>query len=522
MQNFYQKFEVEKKEEKFFLVNKDTKETIKISEHEAVLFEDIKQGKKMRDIVIDSLVKFEKTPFRVILELRSKMYKLSTTGGMRIKACAVRTNLLPFAIVFTVASLILLILKPPTFGNVILNFVLAYLLSSLALTLAGFLSSDENVASLKISSGVINLAWNGKPTTKLYIVLIFSSIPCILGYAGDTGILSLYLLLTISSIEFTIIPRTVALIIFLGFIIPHLELFSGSPTSLFFSWVVALGCLGIVGGTAFKLRRPKRTVEWTDISMLKEYIISVPIFSDLDDEELETIVRNSLVRLYMRKEDIVRQGEEGKEFFIILEGEVGVFKEDDGREIQLATLKPRDSFGEITLLYGIKRTATCRALSDVKTLVISQWLFSKFLPKFKGGERIENTLRISESMRRNPFFQELSGKTMSKIIMSSEEVEFSEGEVILREGEFPEEIWLIREGEAEVLKGDEKLATLKDGDIFGEIAVLKGGVRTATIKTLKPTRALKIPAEKFWEILEDDVFFGAALERIAELRQAHQ
>jgi CRP-like cAMP-binding protein len=66
---------------------------------------------------------------------------------------------------------------------------------------------------------------------------------------------------------------------------------------------------------------------------------------------------------------------------------------------------------------------------------------------------------------------------------------FGPGEVLLAEGESDRILYVLIEGEAEVLKGDLQINTVSEpGAIFGEISVLLDLPHTATVKTLTPSR----------------------------------
>jgi CRP/FNR family transcriptional regulator, cyclic AMP receptor protein len=72
---------------------------------------------------------------------------------------------------------------------------------------------------------------------------------------------------------------------------------------------------------------------------------------------------------------MIREGERGREFFVLLEGTAEVTK--DGRKIN--TLGPGDFFGEIALVSDSPRTATVTATSPVHTLVVTDRAFRRLL-----------------------------------------------------------------------------------------------------------------------------------------------
>lgn len=80
---------------------------------------------------------------------------------------------------------------------------------------------------------------------------------------------------------------------------------------------------------------------------------------------------------------MTRQGERGREFFVLLEGEADVIK--DGRTIN--RLGSGDFFGEIALVSDTPRTATVTATSPVRTLVITDRSFRRLMedqPEIQG------------------------------------------------------------------------------------------------------------------------------------------
>jgi len=63
---------------------------------------------------------------------------------------------------------------------------------------------------------------------------------------------------------------------------------------------------------------------------------------------------------------------------------------------------------------------------------------------------------------------------------------FKSGQVIIREGEYSTDAYLIESGEVSILKGEKKVAILKENESFGEIGCLEHKPRTATVVALTP------------------------------------
>ncbi len=104
-------------------------------------------------------------------------------------------------------------------------------------------------------------------------------------------------------------------------------------------------------------------------------LAAVPIFSTLGEKLLKRIASGAKERQYAAGETIVRKGEKGIGFYLILDGKVSV--RADGKT--LTTLGPAQFFGEMALLDDQPRTADVVAESACHCLVISAWEFWGFL-----------------------------------------------------------------------------------------------------------------------------------------------
>jgi CRP/FNR family transcriptional regulator, cyclic AMP receptor protein len=88
---------------------------------------------------------------------------------------------------------------------------------------------------------------------------------------------------------------------------------------------------------------------------------------------------------------------------------------------------------------------------------------------------------ISSLLNRVPIFSGCSAKDLSAVARGLKEVNHKAGRVIAREGDPGIGLFIIAEGAATVSIGGKTKAKLGPGDFFGEIALLDGGPRTATV-----------------------------------------
>jgi CRP/FNR family cyclic AMP-dependent transcriptional regulator len=113
------------------------------------------------------------------------------------------------------------------------------------------------------------------------------------------------------------------------------------------------------------------------------FLANVPIFSDLDQETLEKIVKSGVLQSFKKNSVILSEEDSGSALFVITEGKVKVFRSsNDEKEVILAMLNESDFFGEMSLLDGMARSATVMAIEDSKLFIIQRTEFLDLLKKY--------------------------------------------------------------------------------------------------------------------------------------------
>ncbi len=98
----------------------------------------------------------------------------------------------------------------------------------------------------------------------------------------------------------------------------------------------------------------------------------LPLFKPLTHELVHELATHTERRLYTDGELVIQQGDHGDELFIVERGEVEVMVDRHAGMERVASLGPRDFFGEMGLLTGEQRRATVRANGEVTLLVVSK------------------------------------------------------------------------------------------------------------------------------------------------------
>ena len=100
-----------------------------------------------------------------------------------------------------------------------------------------------------------------------------------------------------------------------------------------------------------------------------------PFFADLSRSELIDLAKATEDMEVEEGKALTREGESGREFFVIIDGEVSVTK--DGNEIR--SMGPGDFFGEIALIEDTPRTATVTAKTPLRFFVLTRQSFRSLL-----------------------------------------------------------------------------------------------------------------------------------------------
>ena len=119
-------------------------------------------------------------------------------------------------------------------------------------------------------------------------------------------------------------------------------------------------------------------------------------------------------------------------------------------------------------------------------------------------------------------FSALSAEDLAEIAAISEEVTRDEGDVILTEGEHGDVLYFVLEGRVRVKKGSKIIAELGAREIFGEMALLDPGPRSATVEAVSDVILLSIGRDDFDDIMRErpEVPIGVMKVLVRRLREA--
>ena len=254
----------------------------------------------------------------------------------------------------------------------------------------------------------------------------------------------------------------------------------------------------------------------------------IPLFSDLKKEELSRVMEKIRVKQFHKRAMICQEGEPGDSIFIISRGKVGIFRQNRQREkIWISELKEGDFFGEFGFFSNSRRGASVEALEDTEVLEVSKQDLQEITREFPHvsgvlfrfyKERVLDTLLATSVL-----FRSLSPLERKEILGKFTVEEFATGAMVLEEGAPGEFLYIIKTGEVEVFTLDAQgqrlpLGRLKEGDFFGEISLLTGRPRTASVRVLQPSELVRLDKRDFDQIISRHPEVMKPLEETLQVR----
>jgi CRP-like cAMP-binding protein len=125
----------------------------------------------------------------------------------------------------------------------------------------------------------------------------------------------------------------------------------------------------------------------------------------------------------------------------------------------------------------------------------------------------------ADRLLRLPLFGELDQHDLSHAAAWLRDVHLQPGELLMEEGTLPYEIFVLEEGSVEVLRGEERIATLGAGEVVGEMGLMVQERRMATVRAITEVRAVALHADDLEAMTEQMPEIVEQLHAIAERRR---
>ena len=241
----------------------------------------------------------------------------------------------------------------------------------------------------------------------------------------------------------------------------------------------------------------------------------VACLEPLDMVALESLAGGLVSLTVPEGTEVVRQGDPGDRFYVVKDGTADVLV--DG--FFVGSVGQGGSFGERALLRDATRTATVRSRESMQLLALSR---EDFLTALTGqveagpipGARSHTVTsdwtrrdRV-ELLSRLSLFSHLDSSTLRQLAERTVVDHWPEGTTIVGQGEEGDRFFVVLDGRAEVSMDGKAVSELHPGDQFGEIALLHGVPRTASVRALGPVVTLSLHRDDFVAAVRSRVLLG--------------
>ena len=247
------------------------------------------------------------------------------------------------------------------------------------------------------------------------------------------------------------------------------------------------------------------------LAMLKE----IPFLKGVPDKminDLLTYQENpaSVVAL-PDGEYCIRQGEFGDTFYLILSGEMAVeVLTDEGTHREVARMQPGQIFGELAMIGRGHRTASVKAAGQgCEVLEIYKGPFDKLLKQKVVRDTLDEIYRrrtIEGFLRDNEHLRELIETDRKLIVDNGKLLRLAPMDTVYKSGDPPKSFYLVRQGFLKVsrMEGEVEsiLAYLRDKDFIGDLELIDGRPRGASVTAMEPAEVIELPRSVFATIYQ--------------------
>jgi CRP-like cAMP-binding protein len=284
--------------------------------------------------------------------------------------------------------------------------------------------------------------------------------------------------------------------------------------------------LGLNLGAAFGAR----------VVQLRAYLVArrlkpLPFLADLSDEDLGALADRMSSTDIHRGSFVFQVGQQPRAIYILESGAMRLV--EGGAEEEFAELAAGDIFGEMALLTGTVYTAAAYATADSVVWTLDAADFDELTMRHPAirvalSQRLRSRLGPQDRtlalgmLKSIPIFADLSGETLKAIASRLLLRHVPEGELVYAEGSPGDAMYIVRSGEvmvcADSTPDSEEIAHLRQGESFGEMALLTGKSRTSAVRALINTNLLVLYRSDFDELIVQYPTLSMALSRMLSQR----
>ena len=243
----------------------------------------------------------------------------------------------------------------------------------------------------------------------------------------------------------------------------------------------------------------KRSVdEW-----LTTFGSQIDIFKDVSPLQLRELMLESNVASFSAGEAVFLRNDPGTSLFAIAQGSVlvEIDKDDPSKTVPIGQ---GSIFGEVGLISGRRRGSTIRAAEPTVVVEMSRGAALKLISTVPPAGRAITRTSIERQLLQI-FGSGLTSEDVAEVVEGAEVIDVRAGGVVITEGDKGDDIYVIRRGsmivEKTVAGKPVFLSYLPAGSYVGEMALIDGLPRSATVKAAIKSEVIRLPGEAFGRLL---------------------
>ena len=275
-------------------------------------------------------------------------------------------------------------------------------------------------------------------------------------------------------------------------------------------------------------RRVDRTILISDGEVVNEYLVRA--LSTLTQDQLVEVSRSIKPQIFQPDSAIIRQGEKGDKFYILLDGKADVYMNmPGGSELLLNQLKPGQYFGEMALLGGGVRAATVKASHEgpVSVAALNEEAFNSLVNDSRSlREELMSLVEWRDTYNHLQAVSMLDEGTLISILNEKKPLIYQEAHRIIKQSDIGNTFYLILDGKVDILiKGENgheaTVNQLSRGSFFGEMALMGDKRRTATVRVSQgcSAKVLELSVQEFEQLRDSSEHFKSHVHRAAGIRK---
>lgn len=249
-------------------------------------------------------------------------------------------------------------------------------------------------------------------------------------------------------------------------------------------------------------------------------LLKLPFFRSLDPQLAQFLFKSAKLFKLKANTYVCQTGDNNRSLFVLLNGQVGVYKNDWTQKQLVALLNDQSVFGEAGFLLGEKRSADVITLKDSDVLVIpyNEEKLGPFLNKTKASE-VQHRFWVQHALLHSELFKSIPADCLDALTSAGTIVELKKDHILFKQGDASNGTFIVIQGEVKIEKDGKHIRSLSQGASIGEISMMASrGLRTATVTSAKDTLLLFIHRDAFYDLLSTNLVLAKEIERLMRQR----